>query len=71
VLRTPPIFVAAGIEAGSSHPLAEAILRKAEEEGITLLPSTDAKALVGKGVEAMVDGALVCEAEISAMMVTV
>lgn len=51
------IAVAAGIEAGSSHPLAEAILRKAKEAGVAPLPSTDAKALVGKGVEAMVDGA--------------
>ncbi|MDH2328085.1 heavy metal translocating P-type ATPase [Cereibacter sp. SYSU M97828] len=48
------LAVAAGVEAGSSHPLAQAILARAG----TPLPSTDARALPGRGVEAMVDGAL-------------
>jgi Cd2+/Zn2+-exporting ATPase len=48
--------VAAGIEAGSSHPLAAAILRAAEEAGVAPLPSTDARALPGEGVEAVVGG---------------
>ena len=51
------LAVAAGIETGSSHPLAEAILRRAVEAKIAPLPATGAKALIGKGVEAMVDGA--------------
>nr|WP_054005335.1 heavy metal translocating P-type ATPase [Cypionkella psychrotolerans] len=51
------LAVAAGIEAGSSHPLAEAILRRTEEAKVAPLPATDSKALVGKGVEAMVGGA--------------
>ena len=50
------LAVAAGIEVGSSHPLAEAILRRAEQAGVAPLPSSGAKALVGKGAEAMVDG---------------
>ena len=49
--------VAAGVEAGSSHPLAMAILNKAEDAGVAVLPSKGAKALVGKGVVAEVAGA--------------
>ncbi|MDP2740213.1 MAG: heavy metal translocating P-type ATPase [Pseudorhodobacter sp.] len=52
------LAVAAGVESGSSHPLAIAILNKAKEVGVTGLPATDAKALMGKGVVAMVGGAL-------------
>ena len=50
------LAVAAAVETGSSHPLAEAILRKAVAAGITALPATGAKALVGKGAEAVVAG---------------
>ncbi len=52
------LAVAAGVEAGSSHPLAEAISDHAEVSGIAALPSNDARVIVGKGVEAMVGGAL-------------
>ncbi len=51
------LAVAAGIETGSSHPLAEAILRRAAEAKVAPLPATGAKALIGKGVEATVGGA--------------
>ncbi len=51
------LAIAAGIEAGSSHPLAEAIRARAEAEGVKPLPATGAKAIVGKGVEAMIAGA--------------
>ncbi|MES5099548.1 heavy metal translocating P-type ATPase [Agrobacterium sp. BA1120] len=47
---------AAALEMGSSHPLALAILDKANEDGIDAPPSTDAKALGGKGVTALIDG---------------
>jgi len=50
------LAIAAGVESGSSHPLAVAILRKAEAAGVTALPSTGAKALIGKGAEANVAG---------------
>jgi Zn2+/Cd2+-exporting ATPase len=50
------LAVAAGVETGSSHPLAIAILNKAKDAGVTALPSQDAKALMGKGVVATVDG---------------
>lgn len=48
------LAVAAGVETGSSHPLAVAILNKAKEAGVEALPSHDAKALMGKGVTATV-----------------
>ncbi|WP_299507480.1 heavy metal translocating P-type ATPase [Cypionkella sp.] len=52
------LAVAAGVETGSSHPLAEAILRRAKQAGVAVLPPTGAKALIGKGAEAVVDGQL-------------
>ena len=55
--HTEIMEIAAGVEAGSSHPLAVAILRFVEAVGITPLKSNGAKALMGKGVEAIVDGA--------------
>jgi len=50
------LAVAAGVETGSSHPLAEAILHRAKGAGVAALPSSGAKALIGKGAEAQVDG---------------
>ncbi len=44
--------LAAAVEAGSSHPLAKAIMARAE--GIKLAPATGAEALRGRGVRAMV-----------------
>ena len=49
--------VAAGVEGGSSHPLAVAILRWAEAASVAALPSREAKAIIGKGVEAIVGDA--------------
>jgi Zn2+/Cd2+-exporting ATPase len=49
--------VAAGVEGGSSHPLAMAVLRRAEADKITALSSREAKAIIGKGVEAIVGDA--------------
>ena len=48
------LAVAAGVEAGSSHPLARAILRRADADGIATPPHRDARTLIGKGAEAMV-----------------
>ncbi|MDQ7778035.1 MAG: heavy metal translocating P-type ATPase [Paracoccus aminovorans] len=52
------IAVAAGVEAGSSHPLARAILARAAAAGIAPPPASDARALPGKGAEARVGGSL-------------
>ncbi len=51
------LAVAAGVETGSSHPLAIAILARAKSAGVAALPSKDAKALLGKGVVATVGDA--------------
>lgn len=49
--------LAAGVEAGSSHPLAEAILRHAAGVGVETPPAQEARALIGKGATALVGGA--------------
>ncbi len=48
------IRLAAAVEAGSSHPLAQAILRRAD--GVDLPPASGARAIIGKGVSATVEG---------------
>ena len=54
--ETEVLALAAAVEAGSSHPLAEAILSRAEAAGAPFLAATAAKALPGKGAEAVVEG---------------
>ena len=51
------LSLAAGVEAGSSHPLALAINARAKEAGAPVLVAHDARAIPGKGVEAVIDGA--------------
>ncbi len=51
------LAVAAGVETGSSHPLAIAILNRAAAANITALSAREAKAIIGKGVEAIVGDA--------------
>ena len=48
--------LAAGVEAASEHPLAEAILRAAIDRGIFWDLARDLRAIPGVGVEASVDG---------------
>ena len=50
------LALAAGVEADSEHPLARAIVRKAEEAGIAPAEATDFQAMTGRGVSATVDG---------------
>ncbi|WP_105440598.1 heavy metal translocating P-type ATPase [Neorhizobium sp. T25_13] len=47
---------AAALETGSSHPLAVAILAKAADDEVEIPTATDARALGGKGVTAVVEG---------------
>jgi len=47
---------AAALETGSSHPLAVAILDRANEDGVDVPSVSNAKALGGKGVTADIDG---------------
>ena len=48
--------VAAALEAGSEHPLAEAILRGASDQGIAPAKAVDFEAVTGGGVTGKVDG---------------
>ncbi|MCF8880994.1 heavy metal translocating P-type ATPase [Hyphobacterium sp. SN044] len=48
--------LAAALERGSEHPLAEAIVRGAEDRGMPLAPATDFEAVTGKGVTGQVNG---------------
>ncbi|MBI2012022.1 copper-translocating P-type ATPase [Candidatus Daviesbacteria bacterium] len=48
--------LAASIEKGSEHSLAEAIVQEAEKQNIQLEPVTKFKAIAGHGVEGVVDG---------------
>ncbi len=48
--------VAAGVEAGSEHPIARAIVRTAQEREIEVPDADGFRALAGRGVEATVDG---------------
>lgn len=50
------LAIAAGLEKGSEHPLAEAVMTAARERGIVPKAVTDFKALFGRGVEAEADG---------------
>lgn len=56
VERAELLATAAGVEAGSTHPLAEAILRHAGAEGVAPLPARHARALPGRGAEAELAG---------------
>jgi len=50
------LHLAASLERGSEHPLAEAIVRGAEERGITMNDASDFEAITGKGVKGSVSG---------------
>jgi Cu+-exporting ATPase len=48
--------IAASLERASEHPLAEAIVKGAEEKGIDLVKANDFQSVTGKGVTGQVDG---------------
>ncbi|MFH0748531.1 MAG: heavy metal translocating P-type ATPase [Candidatus Bathyarchaeota archaeon] len=47
---------AASVEQGSEHPLAEAILRKAEEEGLELMKLRKFESVTGQGIVGEIEG---------------
>jgi Cu+-exporting ATPase len=49
------LAMAASVETGSEHPLAQAIAEAASERDIPLLPVNDFEAIAGRGVRAVVD----------------
>ena len=48
--------LAASAEQGSEHPLGEAILARAKEDGVPLLPITGFHSLTGRGIEVQIEG---------------
>jgi P-type Cu+ transporter len=48
--------LAASAESGSEHPLAEAVVRRAKQEGLSLVEASQFVALPGKGVESLIFG---------------
>lgn len=57
--QTEVLRMAASLERGSEHPLAEAIVRGAEERSIELTSAEDFEAITGKGVIGRVSGSSV------------
>ena len=51
--------LAASLERGSEHPLAEAIVSGADEKGIDLVKADDFQAITGKGVTGTVEGRMI------------
>lgn len=50
------LLEAASVEAGSEHPLAEAIVERAKAEGLALKKAEQFEAVSGRGVRAQIDG---------------
>jgi Cu+-exporting ATPase len=53
------LMLAASVEKGSEHPLGRAVVKKAEESGLSLVPPKAFKAHGGHGVEGQVAGRLI------------
>ena len=58
------LALAAAVELGATHPLAQAIVREAQTTGLTIPSAEGQRALVGSGIEAQVNGesVLICAA---------
>ncbi|MZR13781.1 cadmium-translocating P-type ATPase [Maritimibacter sp. DP07] len=54
------LSLAAGVESGTSHPLAQEICAEADRKGVTVAPTTGSRALPGQGAEALIDGMTIC-----------
>lgn len=54
--ETRLLTLAASIETGSEHPLAEAIVSTAQTKSVKIFPASDFEAIAGHGVSATVDG---------------
>ena len=65
--RTVPdlLRLIASVERASEHPLANAILAKAKEEGVTLAEVTNFKSYAGKGIAGAVEGHAVAAGTLS------
>ena len=50
------LAMAASLQAGSEHPLAHAVLRAAQSQGLTATPAAELKAVPGRGIEGDLTG---------------
>lgn len=59
------LALAAAVEQGSTHPLAQAIVREAQSRRLTIPAASAQRALMGSGIEAEVEGSkvLICAAD--------
>jgi Cu+-exporting ATPase len=55
--RSALLRIAASLQQASEHPLARAVVEQARQEGIALLPVSDAVAVAGRGVQGVVGDA--------------
>jgi len=51
------VQIAASLEAKSTHPVAQAIAKRANDDHVELVPISDFKSIAGKGVTGRFDGA--------------
>ncbi|MGF1905771.1 zinc/cadmium/mercury/lead-transporting ATPase [Aliivibrio salmonicida] len=49
------LLQSAAVEMGSSHPLAKAVVIKAQEQGLIVIEADDRETVVGKGIKGIVD----------------
>jgi len=54
--RAALLSASAAVQAGSEHPLASAVMTTAKVEGLVVAPATAVRAVVGRGVAAVVQG---------------
>ena len=59
--------IAAGLESGSEHPLADAILRYAQEKQIRKLPVAEFRSLSGRGIEGVIGDKWYCSGNVRMM----
>ncbi|NCC14794.1 MAG: heavy metal translocating P-type ATPase [Clostridia bacterium] len=67
ILKNPFLRLAASLEALSEHPLAEAVVEYAKEKEITVLAAKNLLATPGQGIEAEIDGKLICGGNLKMM----
>ena len=54
IARGEALRLAAGVQRGSSHPLAKAVLDAAQRESVAVPPARDVRTVAGRGVEARI-----------------
>ncbi|WP_352399995.1 heavy metal translocating P-type ATPase [Anaerotignum sp.] len=69
VLKNPFLRMVASLESLSEHPLAQAVVEYAKENEIATLEAKNLLATPGQGIEAEIDGKLICGGNLKMMQV--